>query len=82
MKSEENNPTIGKYELSINLIKKASTENHPITLYIECDETTVESYCSDLCTKGFMVDDGYGRRFIPAHRIEDIDVEIIENKNN
>lgn len=66
------------YELSVNLIKKASNENHPITLYIECEETDLELRCSKLCTNGFIVDDGYGRRFIPAHRIEDIDIEAIE----
>jgi hypothetical protein len=61
------------YKLSINLIKKASTENHPIILNICCDD--IEEYCSSLCTKGFIADDKYGCRFIPSHRIEDIDIE-------
>lgn len=68
-----------KYKLSVNLIKKASTENHPITINIEGSIVDIERYCIKICTQGFITDDGYGLRFIPSHRIEDIDIEKIEN---
>jgi len=68
------------YVLSVNLIKKASNENHPISIRVECEDDELEDYCIKLCTKGFIFNDDYGIRFIPANRIEDIDILYEDNK--
>lgn len=66
------------YELDINLIKSHSMENHPVHYHIECEESLLREYLNKICTMGILIDDGYDKRFIPGHRIDNIEVKVLE----
>ena len=66
------------YELNINLIKSPSMENHPVHYHIECEECQLREQLTKISAHGILIDDGYDRRFIPGHRIDNIEVKVLE----
>lgn len=65
------------YELEIH-IDQRYTEPRSHHYHIDCEEHVLKDHLDRICSQGFMIDVGHDRKYIPGHRIVDIDVKILE----
>lgn len=67
------------YELSIELVKGSSMETtHPIVYHINSEEYDILNHLIKIGKDGFIKEDDYAKRYIPGHRINFIEIKILE----
>jgi len=72
------------YELEIHLKDShlASEDHSPIHHHIDCEEIVLETHLGKIINNGILTNDGYNKKYIPGHRINHIDVKILERVQN